>query len=76
MQHTCITRVQLPLPDDNNNRRRDVFCNEEEVRDGRLKREGTSGRKNGRGIRRSLKEKGDVNTGKDEKWRNSAGVMG
>lgn len=37
-QHTYMTWAQLPLLHNNNNRRRDVFCGEEEARDGRLKR--------------------------------------
>ncbi len=38
-QRTNTTRVLLPLLHNNNNRRRDVFCGLEEVRDGRFKRE-------------------------------------
>lgn len=36
--HPNITRVKTPFLDTNNNRRRNVFCGEEEVRDGRLER--------------------------------------
>ncbi len=47
-QHTYMTRVQLPLLHNNNNRRRDVFCGEEEARDGRLKRKEDGKNQNGR----------------------------
>lgn len=72
-QHACITRIQSPLLDNNNNRRRDVFCGEEEVRNGRLKREEEGKKKWQRDME---KFKGGVNTEKDEKQRKRGRVMG
>lgn len=51
--NTYTTWVQSPLLDNNNNRRRDVFCGEEEAKDGRLNREERVRKENERALRRS-----------------------